>query len=55
MSFIPWWGKYPNVNNEILNLDWILSEIDRLKNEVSNFIITQRYYMLEQNRSTSCF
>lgn len=38
MSFIPWWGKYPNVNNEILNLDWILSEIDRLKNEVSNFI-----------------
>lgn len=34
----PWYIKYPNQNDEILNLDWILSTIDNLVNEVSNFV-----------------
>ena len=34
----PWYIKYPNQNDEILNLDWILSTIDNLVNEVANFV-----------------
>ena len=34
----PWYIKYPNQNDEILNLDWILSTIDNLVKEVANFV-----------------
>ena len=34
----PWYIKYPNQNDEILNLDWILSTIENLVNEVANFV-----------------
>lgn len=34
----PWYIKYPNQNDEILNLDWILSTIDNLVKEVSDFV-----------------
>lgn len=34
----PWYIKYPNQNDEILNLDWILSTIDNLVIEVANFV-----------------
>lgn len=34
----PWYVKYPNQNDEILNLDWILSTIDNLVKEVANFV-----------------
>ena len=34
----PWYIKYPNQNDEILNLDWILSTIENLVKETDNFI-----------------
>ena len=34
----PWYIKYPNQNDEILNLDWILTTIDNLVEEVANFV-----------------
>ena len=34
----PWYIKYPNQNDEILNLDWILSTIDNLVKEVADFV-----------------
>ena len=33
-----WYIKYPNQNDEILNLDWILSTIENLVKEVSDFV-----------------
>ena len=38
MSFIPWWVHYPNVNNEILNLDWLLKVSNCNTNKIENFI-----------------
>lgn len=34
----PWWIKYPNSNNEILNLDWLEYTVKHLSEEVKNFI-----------------
>lgn len=34
----PWWIKYPNVNNEIQNLDWLEYTVKHLSEEVKNFI-----------------
>ena len=34
----PWWKEYPNVNDEILNLDWTLYTVKHLAEEVANFI-----------------
>lgn len=34
----PWWIKYPNCNNEILNLDWLEYTVKHLAEEVKNFI-----------------
>ena len=36
--FFPWWIKYPNVNNEIQNLDWLEYTVKHLAKEVSEFI-----------------
>lgn len=30
--------KYPNVNDEVLNLDWILSKVKELDNKVNNIL-----------------
>lgn len=38
MSFIPWWVHYPNVNNEILNLDWLLKVSNCNTHKIENFI-----------------
>lgn len=38
MSFIPWWVHYPNVNNEILNLDWLLKVSNCNTQKIENFI-----------------
>lgn len=38
MSFIPWWVHYPNVNNEILNLDWLLKISNCNTHKIENFI-----------------
>ena len=38
MALIPWWIKYPNVNDEALNLDWLLRKMTDLIIEVNNFI-----------------
>ncbi len=37
-GLFPWWKRYPNVNDEILNLDWLLYTVKKLSEEVSNFI-----------------
>lgn len=34
----PWWIKYPNVNNEIQNLDWLMYTVKHLSKEVKEFI-----------------
>ena len=38
LPLFPWWIKYPNVNNEIQNLDWLLYTVKHLAEEVKNFI-----------------
>ena len=38
IPLFPWWKKYPNVNDEILNLDWIQYTVKHLAEEVANFI-----------------
>lgn len=38
MSFIPWWVHYPNVNDEILNLDWLLKVSNCNTHKIENFI-----------------
>lgn len=38
MNLFPWWNKYPYVNDEQLNLDWVLAQIKKLGEEVTNFI-----------------
>lgn len=38
IPLFPWWKKYPNVNDEILNLDWVIYTVKHLGEEVSNFI-----------------
>ena len=38
IPLFPWWKKYPNVNDEILNLDWVIYTVKHLTEEVSNFI-----------------
>lgn len=38
LPLFPWWIKYPNVNNEIQNLDWLLYTVRHLSEEVKNFI-----------------
>ena len=37
-NLFPWWKRYPNVNDEILNLDWLLYTVKKLSEEVSDFI-----------------
>lgn len=37
-NLFPWWKRYPNVNDEILNLDWLLYTVKKLGEEVSDFI-----------------
>lgn len=38
MSRIPWWIKYPYVNDEIQNLDWLLKQINENTEKLENFI-----------------
>jgi len=38
MAMIPWWIHYPNVNNEIINLDWILQVSNENTDKIENFI-----------------
>ena len=38
MSFVPWWIKYPNVNDEIMNLDWLLRQMEENGIKIDNFI-----------------
>jgi hypothetical protein len=38
MALIPWWIKYPNVNDEIMNLDWLLRESKDNTEKISNFL-----------------
>ena len=38
MAMIPWWIHYPNVNNEIINLDWILQISNENTDKIENFI-----------------
>lgn len=37
-GLFPWWNRYPFVNDEELNLDWILSKIKELDLAVTDFI-----------------
>ena len=37
-NLYPWFNKYPYVNDEQLNLDWILRTIKKLTEELTNFI-----------------
>lgn len=38
MALIPWWIRYPNVNDEIMNLDWLLRVSNENTEKISNFI-----------------
>ena len=38
MALIPWWIRYPNVNDEIMNLDWLLRVSNENTAKISNFI-----------------
>lgn len=38
MALIPWWIRYPNVNDEIMNLDWLLKVSNENTDKISNFI-----------------
>ena len=38
MAMLPWWIHYPNVNNEIINLDWILQISNENTDKIENFI-----------------
>ena len=38
MALIPWWINYPNVNDEIMNLDWLLKVTNSNTEKISNFI-----------------
>lgn len=38
MSVIPWWIKYPYVNDEIQNLDWLLTQVDENTDKIKDFI-----------------
>ena len=38
MPLIPWWIKYPNVNDEVLNLDWLLKKMQENDIKIDNFI-----------------
>ena len=38
MAMLPWWIHYPNVNNEIINLDWILQVSNENTDKIENFI-----------------
>ena len=38
MALIPWWINYPNVNDEIMNLDWLLRVSNENTEKISNFI-----------------
>ena len=38
IPLFPWWKRYPNVNDEILNLDWVIYTVKHLGEEVANFI-----------------
>lgn len=38
MAMLPWWIDYPNVNNEIINLDWILQISNENTDKIENFI-----------------
>ena len=38
MALIPWWIRYPNVNDEIMNLDWLLRVSNENTEKISNFM-----------------
>ena len=38
MAMLPWWIHYPNVNNEVINLDWILQISNENSDKIENFI-----------------
>lgn len=38
MSLIPWWIRYPNVNDEVLNLDWLLKKMQEYDIKIDTFI-----------------